>query len=101
MKRWSKRRFFKFWYDTTGIPEVQTTDGAFTIITPQVRTWIYGVEEDSEYDDDHAYVDRVTEQGMIYGRWFSEVCLDGDIGVNRLARMIEITEAEFEAAKQR
>jgi len=29
------------------------------------------------------------------------VCLDGDIGVNRLSRMIEISEAEFEAAKQR
>jgi hypothetical protein len=62
---------------------------------------IYGYEEDSEYDEDHEYIDNGLEKGFVNGYWFSVLCVDGEYGAHPLDRMESISEADFEAAKQR
>ena len=79
-RRWDRRRFF--WMPYQGLA-------------------IYGVERDSEYEEDWPILDEATHKGYVFGEWFSVAEPTGEWGSNHESRMVEIEEEDFEAAKAR
>lgn len=67
-------------------------------ITDQLA--IYGYEQRSKHPGDKRIMDEKYEKGFIYGYWFSNHCLDGELGFYHLSRLTEIKEQEFKAWKR-
>lgn len=99
-KRWERRRYFKFTWAVPPSGKVRLGDMALDSfpITDKPLV-IYGYESDSEFNDDHGYIDECLWHGKVHGYWFSIKCVDGEWGSNPLARMTQISAEEFELAK--
>jgi len=80
MKRYEKSRYFKMFFDTL---------------------IVYGYEDDSEFEEDYQVLDHATSNGYIFGKWFSEACIYGEYGSNRIENLVLISREEFEEAKLR
>lgn len=94
----------KYWkrsYSTTGTPLIQQR-GELTIITPDFSDLaIYGWSCKSPFPEDDAVEKRAFDRGMVMGFCFSEVVPDGEYGSTPLAEVVEISEDEFNQAKER
>lgn len=94
----------KYWkrsYTTTDTPEVQHTDHA-VIITPQFdNLMIYGFSVKSPYEEDAPYEALTFGRGRFPGYCFSVVSPDGEYGTTPLSEVEEITEQEFNEARER
>jgi hypothetical protein len=62
---------------------------------------IYGYEDDSEYEEDHHSIDAAMKRGLVFGRWFSVNCLEGEPGTQPVTELREITKEEFDRASRR
>lgn len=95
----------KYWkrsYTTTQFPEVQQLEPNVTVFTPQFDGLkIYGWSCKSPFPEDDAVEKRAFDRGMVMGFCFSEVVPDGEYGSTPLAEVVEISEDEFNQAKER
>lgn len=98
MKRWEKRRYFKrLWVPIPGEQKhfgPLKFDASFSL--PACLIW--GYEDDSEFDADHRSIDAAMKRGLIFGRWFSVNCTDGEPGTQPISELVEVTAADFETA---
>lgn len=62
--------------------------------------FIFGYEERSKYPEDQRIMDQKYEAGFIFGRWFSSICTDGELGFHHRSELTEIKEYEFKAWKR-
>ena len=51
------------------------------------------------YVGDRAAIERYERQGLIFARWYSEACVDGEIGTNPGAGCQPISQRAFEHAR--
>lgn len=99
MKRWEKRRYFVTdWEPGPPIDHLGPLKVDHTISLPACT--IYGYEEDSEIDADHATIDSAMKRGLIFGRWFSTQCIGGEWGHHRISDLKDITREQFEAVEK-
>lgn len=101
MKRWTKRRYFKLvWYPTLPDGKKINLHGIeMTVVTLTGPLAIFGYEDDSEYAEDHALIDKALLDGRVYGEWFSTQCVEGEWGSHLIANARQILAEEFEEAK--
>lgn len=95
-------KYFKYIYDTTGIPPVQHPRPDWSVLTPQFRQLaIYGFSVKSPFPEDDHIEARAFKNGYFMGYCFSTVEPEGEYGSTPLADVTEITEQEFEEARKR
>lgn len=102
MKRWEKRRYFVTEWEP-GPPGQFDHLGALKIdhsLSLPACT-IYGYEDDSEDERDHFHIDSGMRRGLIFGRWFSTNCVNGEWGHHHISDLTDITADNFESARQR
>lgn len=105
--------FFRRVWDTTGVPPVRTvgdedpiaraTGKQMVVITPQTgRLIIFGRLTPSPYPEDVRQEKRAWEQrGSFPAHNYSVLCPDGEYGMVPVSDVEPITEAEFNAARER
>jgi len=77
-------------------PELSPNPAIFVVPGPLV---IYGYAARSPYPEDWAMEDRAYERGGLPSVCFSSTCPEGEYGMSERADLVEITAAEFEAAR--
>lgn len=100
MKRWEKRRYFVTqWEPGPPIDHLGPLkiDHCFSL----EACTIYGYEDDSEDERDHPIIDSAMKRGLVFGRWFSTMCIAGEWGHHRISDLKDITREEFEAVEKR
>ena len=96
MKRWEKRRYFtRDW-----MPDDEQASPIAAIVFSLPACKIYGYEDDSEIDEDHRTIDAAMKRGLIFGRWFSTICVEGEWGSQPIRELKDITREEFEAVEK-
>ena len=99
MRRWDKRRFFiTHWKPGPPIDHLGPLKIDANFSMPACT--IFGYEQDSEIDADHYHVDSGMKRGLIFGRWFSAQCVEGEWGHHHIKDLSQIAEATFDAAQQ-
>ncbi len=101
MKRWEKRRYFVRQWEPGPEGPMQLGPLKLDYALSLPACTIYGYEEDSEFDDDHRRIDDAMKRGIIFGRWFSTQCVEGEWGSQPIGQMKDITREEFEAVERR
>lgn len=100
MKRWEKRRYFVTQWEP-GPPVDHLGPLQVDLFLSLLACTIYGYEEDSEFDQDHQSIDSGMKQGLIFGRWFSTQCVEGEWGNHRISELKDISRQEFDAFEKR
>ncbi len=100
MKRWEKRRFFIRRWEPKGDQPIMLHGVSFAHVFEVPAVTIYGYEEDSEVEEDHHHIDLAMKKGLVFGKWFSQFCRDGEWGTQVLNLCEQITEKDFELAKE-
>jgi hypothetical protein len=96
MKRWHKRRYFtRDW-----MPDDEQESPVAAIVFSLPACKIYGYEDDSEDERDHVFIDSGMRRGLIFGRWFSTICVEGEWGNHRISDLKDISREEFEAVEK-
>jgi len=99
-RRWHKRRYFVTqWEPGPPIDHLGPLKIDYSFSLPACT--IYGFETDSEDERDHPHIDSAMKRGLIFGRWFSKMCIDGEWGNHRISELKDITREEFEKAEER
>ena len=100
MKRWEKRRYFVTdWEPGPPIDHLGPLKIDYSLSLPACT--IYGYEDDSEDERDHPIIDSAMKRGLIFGRWFSTMCVAGEWGHHRISDLKDITREEFETVEKR
>lgn len=101
MKRWERRRYFCRQWEPTTQKAVYMGGMKIPVAHSMPAVTIFGYEDDSEYNEDHASIDAAMKRGFIFGRWFSVNCRDGEPGTQPMDELMLITKKDFEAAQKR
>jgi hypothetical protein len=67
----------------------------FVMLVDDLGLTVYGEALDSSYPEDKELIDEARERGYIFGRWYSSVVPDGELGSNHISRCTPISEAFF------
>lgn len=72
--------------------------GTYWLCQSQPGMNIYGISQDSEYEEDREVIEDARTRGYIFGEWFSAVCPypdGGELGSNHISNCTAITEEFF------
>lgn len=94
-------KFFRRVYNTMGTPPVRHEADAVIITQPFDDLIIYGFSAKSPYLEDTGEEARLFRAGRFMSFCFSEVVPEGEYGSTPLDAVEEITEQEFNEAKER
>jgi len=57
---------------------------------------IIGEAQDSPYQEDMPFIQAERIRGWIFGKWYSEACKDGELGMNHFIHCIRIQKEFFD-----